>query len=204
MNSKTKFGLTITAFVFIAFVLMFSIIAISVYGISKMNNFGFSFKASKVSGFVQAEYSFSGKTTSMTTDGTQNGETILNYNGEANSSTKQLKILDDDTIVLDNINDFVVFEYCFSNTDLDDSFVLYVQYEDNQKTDYNITISWGYSKDQKVDNFDDLENVSDFFSDPISSLSIEPGKTYLYIKAKVTNNTAGAEFSGDFIFQMIG
>ena len=220
MNSKQKFGLTIAALVFMAIALITALIAVSVYGLSKMNNISFAFKASKISGFIQADYSYAGKMFDMTTTGTENGETILNYNGEKDSSTKELKLQNDSKIVLSKINNFVIFKYSFANTNETDPFTLYVNYQDNQKTDSNISVLWCYSENQEIDEFtpqppivehtDENEEVDtniysyDFFNDPISGFVIKPGMTYLYIKAQIINTGESAEFSGDFTFQMIG
>ena len=220
MNSKTKFGITIAALVFVALMLAISLVAVSVYGIKKINGISFAFKANKISGFIQADYSFAGKTTSMTTNGKENGNTILNYNGEKESSTKELQIQNNDSIVLSQTNDFVIFKYCFSNTNENDPFSLYASYQDSQKTDTNISVSWCSSFNQEIDVFppqcqpvehteeNEQEDTTlysyDFFNDPISGLIIEPGTTYLYIKVQIINTTTSAEFSGDFTFQMIG
>jgi len=214
MNSKTKFSLSVMALIFVALTLVLAIATASVFGVMRINNFNFSFDASKVNGFVKANYCFAGQKSPMTTDGTNNGSTILNYNGETKSSVKQLKILNDDTIVLTSANNYVVFEYSFSNTNEEESFSLYAEYQDTQKEDKNITVKWGYSFVQ-IEDFNEIEEeeddeeqtgifVFDFFNDPISNLEIAPGTTYLYIKAYITNSGQNAEFSGDFIFQMIG
>ncbi len=204
MTSKTKFGLTTSALIFIAFMLILAISAVSVYGMSKMNNFSFSFRATKINGFIEANYSYAGKSINMTTDGAEDGDTILNYNGETKSYSKQLKLVGNDTIVLSKLNNYVVFEYCFSNTNETSPYSLYVNYVDTQKTDKNISVTWGYSENEQVTNFFSLEYISDFFADPISGLSVKPGKNYLYIKAQIIDDTKEAEFSGDFTFQMIG
>ena len=219
MNSKQKFGLTIAALVFMAIMLTTALIAVSVYGISKMNNISFAFKASKISGFIQADYSYAGQTINMTTTGTDNGETILNYNGEKESSSKELKLQNNSKIVLSKTNDFVIFKYSFANTNETDPFTLYVNYQDTQKTDSNISVLWCASENQEIDVFpsqhpnvehtDENEEDTniysyDFFNDPISGFVIKPGTTFLYIKAQIINTGASAEFSGDFTFQMIG
>lgn len=217
MNSKTKFGLTIAALVFVVLMLTIAFVAISVYGVSKINNFSFAFKASKINGYVQADYYFAGKVTQMTTNGDKQGETILNYNGETQGSTKQLKLIDNDSIVLSKTNDFVVFKYCFANTNESKPFELYVTYQDSQKNDKNITVLWTFSENEELLEFppqnphtnetdepDDTLYALDFFADPISGLEIKPGKTYVYIKTQVTNSLFEAEFSGDFTFKMIG
>ena len=204
MNSKTKLGLTITALILVVLTALFAIVCASIYGINKINNFTFSFKTTKINGFVQANYTYENKVVSMTTTGTEDGNTILNYNGETQSTTKELKTLNNHIICLSKTNNFVVFEYAFSNTNQTKSYLLYASYKDTQKQDENIDVKWAFSKDNKVENFDSFEYVSDFFEDPILALEVETGTTYLYIKAQVTNTEKSAEFSGDFDFQLIG
>lgn len=220
MSSKKKFALTITALAFMSIMLITALVAVSVYGLSKMNNVSFAFKASKISGFIQADYSFAGQTTNMTTTGKEDGETILNYNGEKESSVKELQLQNNNKIVLSKTSDFVIFKYSFANTNSVDPFTLYVSYQDTQKTDSNISVLWCYSENQEIDEFppqppivehtDENEQADtntysyDFFSDPISGFVIKPGITYLYIKTQIINTEANAEFSGDFTFQMIG
>ncbi len=135
----------------------------------------------------------------MTTGGEANGATKLTFGLEANQNAS-LSPTDKD-IQLTAENDYVVFEYKFTNSGGKD-YAIDLFYQDNEIEDTNISVFCLNSDEEIASEFN--ENINTHFGD-WTTTTISANKTkYVYILAKIRDIASDAKYSGLFQFNLDG
>lgn len=214
MNSKAKLSLTITAMVLVAMIAIVSIIAVFA---ARTQNFTSSITVSYTSREVQ------GTATArwgLYNDYIWNNMKDDNGNMEIHFEREPLEnaALSPDDIVLENEDDFVVFEYNFTN-DGPHPYELTLTYEDDDAPDENVNLyTWATpiksTADEDVGTLDvdfscgldyTKDNyMHDKFTNTLTTTVIPDEKISIYIMLEIADIGEDANFSGTISFDLDG
>ena len=207
MKSKSKIKFMVIIAIASVLALMSVIAIIAIFAANKqtvLSNISVVYEADKfgVSGTVSAKY-FIGSAdetgTSMTTTGLENGEKTLTF--APSEETRQNTLNPQGTIQLTKENNFVVFEYKFTNTNSDIKYKdkLYMATLTFKGTADNVTLTSATSETNAITSFSTIEDAITNPTDFKFYISVQPNQTmYGYIKVQITNITDDASFNGDF------
>ena len=189
MNAKRKIiSSLMTMFSMVLIVVCALAFAISMPDIQEKKNAD-AFNAYGVAASVSGNY-YVGKTSNKMFSGDNDSIVFESFDQESSPALDPAG-----EIKLTSTNDYVVFEYKFTNNSDNVSFVANLT---NLAEAKNMDISYGFSYKQ-LKNFDSLKRSS------INAVPVISGKgntLYLYIKAKIANSNAASSLKGSFCFSL--
>lgn len=190
MNAKKKIASSLfTMFSMILIVVMSIILSLSVKSIQNRAN-AESFRAYGVSATISGNY-YVGKTAYKMYSEDKDTIVFDSYDEESFPALDPA-----DQIKLSAKNNYVVFEYIFTNTSDDVSFVVSMT---NIAEIINMDVTYGYSY-KKLDSFDTI-TLSQLDNVPL--IAGDGNTLYFYIKAQISNSNKKCSLSGAFCFSLI-
>lgn len=199
MAKKRKFFLigAVCAAILIAVVFVVAIFATKQHDFS--SNVVVSYDSTGVDGSAAASVILGGSKQSMTTDGTQQGETLLIFSKD--NPTLNLTLQPTADIMLSMENSFVVFEYKFSCSSSINGFSAVLEY-------YGIAENVVVTTATSLTRITDYSTISNSVSNPASfSLTCAVPQTsnyYAYVKIAIKDTATNANFSANFSWTLKG
>ncbi len=202
MNTKSKIVLGISV---ACLVLSIAILAVvSIWASTRQtitSDINISYVAMEVRGSASARWKIGelGDWRYMTVNGAADGDTELRF--EDDELTNAVLKPTQNTIKLSSENNFVVFEYIFTN-DLDKSYVVDLINKSTSSSDSNFLIFSVSTDERIVSNFE--QSINSTFTDWQVSTVQPNGTHYVYLLAHIQDVSKNANYDGSLSFTLDG
>ena len=190
MNAKKKIAKSIFSMISMVLVVVVALIFIFSMQDAKNKQLANAYQSYGVSASVSGNYYVGSKSHKMLSG----EEDIIVFDASSEESSPALDPVGD--IKLSSTNNFVVFEYVFTNKSDTISFVTTIT---NMAEVENMEITFGFSYD-KLKTF---ETIDKKIIDGVPIIKGKGNTLYLYIKAKVENLNKGSSLIGSFCFSLV-
>ncbi len=156
--------------------------------------------SNQVVGTAKANVIVGGKSTAMTTTGQSSGSDTIKFTGdEASDSNQTLKpVMTGSYIELTTENNYVVFEYIFTNS-ADHAYTASLTYSGD---DSNFTKKYAIRTSALTTGY--ATSITTNFTNTLSTSVTKTNTTYVYIMLTISSNLSDASFVGNFVWGLNG
>lgn len=200
---KTKSKIALSLIVVIILTVLATVALVAVFAATRQeitSTIRVRYTAQEVSGEATARWKVGNEDWQpMTVGGEADGDTSLTFGLAANENAS-LSPTDKD-IHLSVENNYIVFEYKFTNTG-DNDFAIDLFYTDDETKDANISVFCLNSDDEISSDYKD--NIKTAYGDWTTTKITGGGEKYVYILASILNIGKNAGYSGTFQFNLDG
>lgn len=191
MSSKSRL---IISFVTVGVIALLGIVVLATWFFflryTFFTNVSAQFKANKVCGEVSANAIFAGQTYNMTVDGNHDSARKIVYGGDQVDKQEKLLVPNNKVFELSEQYNYVVLEYLFKNTSVDEEWLIDLNIEFSKEKNVDITAM--YSEEGITDYSLITEAYSDIYINKVPVTT--NGVMFIYIKIQISNSSMDAEF----------
>ena len=199
MGSNKKVAITSAVLILLIIITAASIIAIFAAAQQTVNSeVSVTYKSEYVSGTASAKY-YVGEAdiegTAMRVNGEASGATSIEFNSRNANQNATLSPVEKE-IKLSETDNFVVFEYYFTNTNSQNDFMAILTTSDSNVKNMTITTA---TSDEKIEDFSTIKTSGyDISTLSLSKTISASSNGYVYVKVKISNLDNDADFKLNF------